>query len=710
MPEHASCLAGSGPGVEARSRTAMPSRNAGCGEARNARCRIDTAKRLAAEVARMNLAKSPLLSDDSVDARRVRLARERLHGGTEPDAGSVRPLILDSWHRSRDAGVDPGWATAPIVPPAKRAAASAEPTALRSAAAPVLRLLDEALGDHSFLLMLTDDACRPLDLFGTARVLREGERINVVAGSEWTESRVGTDAVALSRILAEPVQVHWYEHFAAVGDPWTGSASPIRDPATGDVLGTLSIYGYDEIAHPQALELVTGAASLIEQRLAERANLRRLLLVGRYAEHVGRHAGDAAVCLTREGVVAAISPAASELLDFGGDRSTGRRLGALSGLRLRTDDPAPFARELEIERGGDRLRAEVHPIDDDGEVAGFLVRIDPGAGAGTRRRPARSDWRAAHRFADVVGEGAPIREAMANARAAAERDSTVLLVGESGTGKELFAHAIHSASPRAAGPFVPLNCGGMSEELLAAELFGYEDGAFTGAARGGRAGTLEIADGGTLFLDELEAMSPRMQTHLLRFLDERIVLRIGGSRPRRVDVRIVGATNVDLAKRVERRRFRADLFYRLSVLPISLPPLRARLSDLRVLAEHLLASEGLDKALAPPALARLERHDWPGNVRELRNVLVQAALRAPEAVIRSEDLPLPPATAEPAASPTRTVIGRRALALAERKTLLETLERHRGSVGGAASELGIHRVTLYRKLKRHGVRAERGFR
>jgi sigma-54 dependent transcriptional regulator, acetoin dehydrogenase operon transcriptional activator AcoR len=689
----------------------MPPCNPGCGEGRNPGCRIDTTKRIAGEVAAMNLAKSPLRSDGSADARRVRIARERLHDGDEPDSASVRPAILASWRRSREAGVDPGWATAPIVRSTDRAADRVEPAALRSAAAPVLRLLDAALGDHSFLLMLTDDGCRPLDLFGSSRVLREGERINVVAGSEWTESRVGTDAVALSRVLGEPVQVHWYEHFATVGDPWTGNASPIRDLSTGDVTGTLSIYGHGGIAHPQALELVTGAASLIEQRLAKHEHRRRLRLVDRYAEHLGRHAGDAAVCVTREGAVVAISPAASELLDVLGDRSIGRPFRALPGIQLRGGEPfsaTSVAGEIEIERGADRLRAEIHPLGDDGEISGFLVRIGPRSRADVRRRPTHAAWRTSYGFADVVGDGAPIREAIASARLAAERDATVLLVGESGTGKELFAHAIHAASPRANGPFVPLNCGGMSDELLSAELFGYEDGAFTGAARGGRAGKLELADGGTLFLDELEGMSPRMQTHLLRFLDERIVLRIGGSRPLPIDVRIVGATNVDLGKLVERRRFRADLFYRLSVLPISLPPLRERLSDLRALAEHLIASEKLDKALTPLALARLERHAWPGNVRELRNVLVQGALRAPGPALRAEDLPLLPAS--DGAPPPRSPPGLRRLAEAERKALLEALTRHRGCVGDAAAELGIHRVTLYRKLKRHGVRAERGFR
>jgi sigma-54 dependent transcriptional regulator, acetoin dehydrogenase operon transcriptional activator AcoR len=657
----------------------------------------------------MQVAKSSLLSESSDEARRVRRARERMHAGDEPDRSLVRPVILESWRRSRSAAVDPEWGSKPE--PNGRAASVEEPRdeRLRSAAAPVLRFLADALADHPFLLMLTDRRCRPLDLVGAGASLREGEWINAVAGGEWREDRVGTDAVALCHATGRPVQVHWYEHYAAVADPWTGNASPIRDPETAEILGTMNIYAYGCIAHPQAFELATTATSMVEERLALEEERTRGRLLESYEDHLSRHPGDPTLCLSRRGVVLALSAAATESLRVHGARAKGRPLASLPGIRLAPGlgdfEAIEAGRVVELRRGDERLAAELHPIEREREIAGFLLRLRPGSRL--RRRREASAWRTAHELADVIGESAAIRAALAQAELVAKRDCTVLLVGESGTGKELLAHGIHAASARAEGPFVPVNCGAFGGDLLASELFGYEEGAFTGAARGGRAGKLEIANGGTLFLDELEATSPAMQVLLLRVLEERSLVRVGGERPRPVDVRIVAATNVDLADLVDRGRFRADLRYRLSVFPIVVPPLRERAVDVRPLAEHLLACEGFEKMLDLAAVERLERQPWPGNVRELRNVLVQAALRSPESIIRAADLPLPEETlAPPRDEPPDVGLLRES----ERRTILAALERHGGSIGRAAAELGIHRVTLYRKLRRHGFRWTHDYR
>jgi transcriptional regulator with PAS, ATPase and Fis domain len=280
----------------------------------------------------------------------------------------------------------------------------------------------------------------------------------------------------------------------------------------------------------------------------------------------------------------------------------------------------------------------------------------------------------------------------------------VVISGESGTGKELFAQAIHGASARAAGPFVAVNCGSIPAPLLEAELFGYEAGAFTGGRKDGNAGKFEEASGGTLFLDEVSELSPQGQTALLRILQEREIVRLGGSTPRRVDVRIVAATNRELRPEVAARRFRQDLYYRLDVLSLAIPPLRQRVEDVPLLAQAFLEQAEAEVGrtglrLSDEAVAALQGFTWPGNVRQLQNVILRAAAMASGNEILASHLP---------AEISRTVNDQpRPCAPAgdgpERQALGARLERHAWNVARAAEELGVSRMTLYRRMQRFGL-------
>jgi transcriptional regulator with PAS, ATPase and Fis domain len=308
-------------------------------------------------------------------------------------------------------------------------------------------------------------------------------------------------------------------------------------------------------------------------------------------------------------------------------------------------------------------------------------------------------------------------------------DSTVLLLGETGTGKELLAHAIHAASSRAARPFVGVNIAAVPDSLLEAEFFGVVAGAYTGAERKGRDGKFKVADGGTLFLDEIGDMPLALQAKLLRALQEQEVEPLGSNRVIKVDVRVIAATGRDLAAMVAEGRFRADLYYRLNVLPIRLPPLRQRLGDLEALADALLDDiarrSGLAvRSLSADALDRLAEHAWPGNIRELRNVLEQAALMTDQRILRPADLaaalatgapagrtpppvaarpPLPsaaPLPASGAAQPAAAAIKPlpQAIAELEARAIREALAATGGNKLAAARLLGIARATLYDKL------------
>ncbi len=312
---------------------------------------------------------------------------------------------------------------------------------------------------------------------------------------------------------------------------------------------------------------------------------------------------------------------------------------------------------------------------------------------------------------EIVGSSQALAEALGRVRQAAPSDVTVLLTGESGTGKELFARALHALSPRAVGPFVAVNVAALPESLVENELFGHERGAYTGATDR-RAGRFELADGGTLFLDEIGELPPAVQSKLLRVVEERTFLRVGGTVPISVDVRLVAATNRELAQRVKAGAFREDLFYRLDVFPIRLPPLRARLEDIPALAKSfaLAAARQVKRraiSLSPGALERLAAHDWPGNVRELRNVIERAGLLAPGDVVRAADivvgLPGESAAPHPSREGSLEETGERGRRAGEAARIRRALDETGGDKTRAAEDLGIPVRRLVQRMKELGL-------
>ena len=309
-------------------------------------------------------------------------------------------------------------------------------------------------------------------------------------------------------------------------------------------------------------------------------------------------------------------------------------------------------------------------------------------------------------FDCIIGRSPGLRAALDKAAKVAPTETTVLITGESGTGKELVAHAIHSSSPRRDGPFVALNCAAIPESLLESELFGHERGAFTGADRA-RAGKIEAASGGTLFLDEIGELALPAQAKLLRVLQEREFTRVGSTQTQKADVRILAATNRDLTVEVAEARFREDLYYRLAVFAVHLPPLRERGDDVRILAEHFLHEFGLrmgksDDGLTREARDRLLSYSWPGNIRELSNAIERSLILSDGGAIRPEQLGLPvPAPPAILAGPRAAPLG--SLPEVERRLVIEALDRAGGNKVRAALSLGVTRSQLYTLLKKHRI-------
>jgi two-component system response regulator HydG len=313
----------------------------------------------------------------------------------------------------------------------------------------------------------------------------------------------------------------------------------------------------------------------------------------------------------------------------------------------------------------------------------------------------------------IVGRSAAMREVLDRVVRVAATDATVLITGESGTGKEVVARALHVTSRRGDKPFVPVNCAAITETLLESELFGHAKGSFTGATRA-RRGMFEEASGGTLFIDEIGETAPGFQAKLLRALQEGEIRRVGESSPVQVDVRVVAATNQELRRAIAEKRFREDLYYRLNVVPIRIPPLRERREDIPLLAAHFLARfngrTGADKTLTREAVQKLTDHPWPGNVRELENMIEQTAALTSEHEIRAEDVsleeggPFPHVGALEGESRTLAAV----VEEAERRAIEASLTRCESDLGRVARDLGVSATTLWRKMKRLGVTAKTG--
>lgn len=322
----------------------------------------------------------------------------------------------------------------------------------------------------------------------------------------------------------------------------------------------------------------------------------------------------------------------------------------------------------------------------------------------------REEWSRHYGFPRIIGESEAIKRTVAEIQRVAQTEATVLLLGESGTGKELFARAVHHLSNRRDKPFVAINCAAIPETLIENELFGHERGAFTGAGDR-RLGKFELASGGTVFLDEIGELALPVQGKLLRAIEEKMIDRIGGRAPVSVDVRVVAATNKNLDSAVEQGEFRRDLFFRLAVFPVNIPPLRERGDDLSLLASSFAAQlgkelRGREATLGPAAIKALRSHDWPGNVRELENAIERACILSDSVELEPKDLGLPVSSlAEPDAlqsldlSGTLSEVAHRAVSLVERRKIEEALKANDGNKGQAAEALGVSYKTLLTKIK-----------
>ena len=614
---------------------------------------------------------------------------------------------------------------------------------LHAHAAPVMEMLFEQIVQTQSMVVLCDATGTIIHSIGDDDFLSRASKVALAPGVNWSEQAKGTNAIGTALVAETPTLVHADEHFMHANHFLTCSAAPILDPR-GNILGVLDVTGDQRGYHQHTMALVRMSARMIENHWLsdDFRHVMRLHFHTR-AEFIGTLM-EGILAVTPDGKIVGANRSALDQLAMSGAAVRMHSLPSLLGTTvgaLVEHFRSPLATPL-IARTADNRQIHVmarfnfpawH------STAGGDTASDALPSANGSAMPQRAA--AAPRITSHIAPAEPIGLAAlttgdpqmaaiaAKVRRVIDRDIPILILGETGTGKELLARAIHQESQRARQPFIVVNCASIPDALIESELFGYDEGAFTGARRKGAVGKILQANGGTLFLDEIGDMPIALQAHLLRVLQERQVVPLGSNKAMAVDVAIVCATHRNLREMIAAQTFREDLYYRLNGLAVRLPALRER-SDLAALAERIVERETQRSlALSPEAAALLARCPWPGNVRQLFNVLRTACVMAAgERANRREHLPddfldevsgleprasvMPPSRAEtPAAAvaaathvvalPADNPAGR-SLGEIEIDAIRRALDAAGGNISEAAKRLGISRNTIYRKLRWNG--------
>lgn len=627
----------------------------------------------------------------------------------------VRDAVANSWQRCRDLRVNPLAVPGNYDEELRRLEERRdEKQRFIRLAHPYLQDLARSMTGTDFQVILTDESGYLLEIAGDARIAERAREVHLCAGADWSERRKGTNAIGTAIVERSPVRIHAWEHFCAENQFLTCSAAPILDPQ-GDLIGIVDVSGDFQRAHPHTLGAVVAVARAIENQIRMEEMMKRLSAASRWSQALVHGFSDGLLAVDNEGIVTEINARGAEILGIQTAFARGSRLdqvyrGEAPILQVIRTGKEYRNQEILVDSSGRRAQSSASLVrDESGSVVGavaFFRELQSTSAA--RKSPVFFSRR--YHFEDIVGDSLALQTAKEWATLAATCSSTVLILGDSGTGKELFANAIHHASARSRGPFLAINCAAMPESLIESELFGYTEGAFTGAKRGGQSGKFEMANGGTIFLDEIGEMSLNMQAKLLRVLQERTVSRIGSSTELNVDIRVIAATHCDLSEDVEAGRFREDLYYRLAVLEVKIPPLRERKEDIPAIARSLIVKiarrlERPAAAICQEALEKLAGFSWPGNVREMENVLERALIRARGAsTLAAEHIDLPRiglrgGVPSPPPPQTREIQHSARLRDVEKQAITEALNSCHGNIKQAAARLGIARNTLYRKMQ-----------
>lgn len=649
-----------------------------------------------------------------------------LEGHPLPDhLADVRPVIFESWKRSKENGVSPLEIKDAKLTPSELQNAVRRNETLISVAQSYINNLYSYVKGSNFIIALTDNRGYVLYLLTQDPPIQtKAKKSGLTVGCNRSEQYAGTNGIGTCLITGQPIQIWGHEHYIEPHHSYVCTAAPIHNKFR-TIIGCLDLVGPVEAVNSHTLPMVCAAVDGIEKEMKMREAYEKISIANNQLVSTIQSISTGVIMVDSMGIITHHNHTASQFLKL-----NNKDLVYLNLANILDFESAPLNlldlthditnKELTINNYlGTKLNLSISAsiiYNNRHEKISTVFNIQEQQRL-HKMVSKMSGFTARFNFDSIIGNSVPMSEAKSIGMMASHSDSNVLILGESGTGKELMAQSIHNASKRARGPFIAINCGSLPKGLIESELFGYEGGAFTGANKEGQPGKFELASGGTIFLDEIGDMPLELQTTLLRVIQSREIIRIGGKQTKSIDVRIIAATNVDLAESVREKKFRDDLYYRLNVLPIVIPPLRARPDDIPFLADYFLQyynnSMGKNvQGITPEARHLMSNYQWPGNVRELENVIERALNLAQDDFISKEELPMeiinnrnPFSHAKPgisgsAPTPTFQVRGK------ELERIIEALEQARGNVTNAADILCISRRTLYRKIEKYNINAD----
>lgn len=599
---------------------------------------------------------------------------------------------------------------------------------LISIAGPFVQLLHEFVAESGFIILLTDEKGFILEMAGHKEILEEIKPYNLIPGASMSEESTGANAISIALHENSAIQVTGEEHYIEVFHNWSCSAAPIHDER-GNVMGCLNISGYKDKVYPHILGLIVASVKAIEFQLKSSFSEKRQKEAYSFVSQILNTLEFGVLGTDITGKIRRVNDITSKLLRLPAEQIENKNLEDFI-----TDWPRLFARvkkneiildeEVQMNRFGvrDTFNMSVYPLTgSDGIINGSVVTLRD------MKRVYKmvnkyTGMEARYNFDDLIGESDEMKRIIEYCKNISDSPSTVLIQGESGTGKEVLAQSIHNYSSRRDNGFVALNCGAIPETLIESELFGYTEGAFTSAKKGGKPGKFELANGGTLFLDEIGEMSTDMQVKLLRALQERAITRVGGEKLIPVDVRIIAATNRNLLQEIKKGKFRQDLYYRLSVIPVYIPPLRKRREDIPMLINFFLNLKSVKLRKQLPDMdnrlfKKLVYYDWPGNVRELENFIekyvnLDGNLRLADEFLSADVHQAEYGNEQETQSeyeqkpeditvkdPSSVV----SLIELEKDAIQRAVEIYNRNMTKVAKALGISRNALYQKIKKYGL-------
>ncbi|HDR4707045.1 TPA: sigma-54-dependent Fis family transcriptional regulator [Bacillus paranthracis] len=594
------------------------------------------------------------------------------------DSNRMNERISESWHRCKQANVNPHMNKGQKILSSKVFQDQKKKSEIfLDIAIPQIQNMRKTIDELQMLALLIDPDGYVLSLSGNEQTLKRAKHINFIEGVKWTEAAVGTNAIGTALEIEEAIMISGTEHYSVASHSWSCAAAPIHND-DGKLIGVLDFSCPIEFSHPYMLGMVTSIAHAIERECSIRVHQNELHLIHRFLDVIDSDE-QVVICNHRNVIVSASKRVRERVCNWS---------------RMKLEDLMHY---------GLKTKLEV-PVYSNNRMIGKCIYIK---GNKQVKSFSTSPFINGITFPGVIGTSSAFQHTLEEIKLVSPTDASVYVCGETGVGKEYVARAIHENSPRKNGPFIAVNCGSLPKELMESELFGYAEGAFTGARRHGYKGKFEQADGGTIFLDEIGEVPPEMQVALLRVLQERTVTPIGSSKEIPVNIRIITATHKDLLRLVEEGKFRQDLYYRLHVYPLYVPSLIERKEDIPYFIQHFCERKNWNVAFPKSICNQFSQHTWPGNIRELLNVLERIYILSQGREICEKQISFllqtmmgnQPHFELQAENKTEKTLNFREKI--QRDSMIEALEKTNGNVSLAAKLLDVPRSTFYKRMQKY---------